>query len=322
MQDFNDRVNAINPDKFARVNTVVQGVASGFAAAQGAMALFGADSENLQKTMVKLQGAMALSQGLEGLGKIQQQFGAIFTSVVSGAKKAFAAIKAGIGSTGIGLLVVALGSIVAYWDDIKNAIFGVSEATKKAKEEQDKYNQSMKELNAEREILEKGELVGKQRKLNELLAEQNDLKIKQSKLQTFINSQEQGAAITQEQASGETYERNKKDMADMVLRNTKIVNETIRLNKDIDEMRKTEQEKINAQNKKISEDAKKLKDEKIALHADADKQILTLEQENELAATTREEQREIKRAEFFLKNAERDIANSKFTIKEKQKMAE
>jgi hypothetical protein len=130
MEDFNDRVAAVNPDKFAQVNTVVQGVARGFQAAQGAMALFGTQSEELEKTMVKLQGAMALAEGLEGLGKIQQQFTAIFTNVVSGAKKAFAAIKAGIGSTGIGLLVVALGSIVAYWDEIKEAVSGVSDEQK------------------------------------------------------------------------------------------------------------------------------------------------------------------------------------------------
>jgi hypothetical protein len=130
MDDFNDRVKAVNPDKFAQVNTVVQGVARGFQAAQGAMALFGTQSEELEKTMVKLQGAMALAEGLEGLGKIQQQFTAIFTNVVSGAKKAFAAIKAGIGSTGIGLLVVALGSIVAYWDEIKEAVSGVSDEQK------------------------------------------------------------------------------------------------------------------------------------------------------------------------------------------------
>ena len=131
MEDFNDRVKAVNPDRFSKINTVVQGVASGFAAAQGAMALFGNESKDFEKTMIKLQGAMALSQGLEGLGKIQQQFGAIFKDVVSGAKKAFAAIKAGIGSTGIGLILVALGAIVAYWDDIKEAVSGVSEEQKK-----------------------------------------------------------------------------------------------------------------------------------------------------------------------------------------------
>ena len=40
-------------------------------------------------------------------------------------------IKAAIGATGIGLLVVALGTVVAYWDDIKEVVGGVSEEQKK-----------------------------------------------------------------------------------------------------------------------------------------------------------------------------------------------
>ena len=37
MEDFNDRVKAVNPDKFSKINTVVQGVARGLQAAQGAI---------------------------------------------------------------------------------------------------------------------------------------------------------------------------------------------------------------------------------------------------------------------------------------------
>jgi hypothetical protein len=183
MDDFNDRVKAVNPDRFSQLQTVVSGVARGFQAAQGAMALFGNESKDLERTMIKLQGAMALADGLEGLGKIQQQFKAIFTDVIAGAKKAFAAIKAGIGSTGIGLIVIALGSIVAYWDEIRFAIMGVSEETKKAKLEQDKYNQSIKELNRERELLLYGELAAKKTELLEIETETNKLYDRQGKIQ-------------------------------------------------------------------------------------------------------------------------------------------
>jgi hypothetical protein len=135
MDDFNDRVKALNPDKFAKVQTVVQGISRGFQAAQGAMALFGSESEDLQKTLVKVQGAMALADGLEGLGKVQQQFLAIGKSIagpVIAAFKSFGmAARTAIASTGIGLLVVALGAIVAYWDDIKMALTGVSKETEK-----------------------------------------------------------------------------------------------------------------------------------------------------------------------------------------------
>ena len=195
MEDFNDRVKAVNPDKFAQINTVVQGVARGFQAAQGAIALFGSESKDLERTMVKLQGAMALAEGLEGLGRIEQQFKAIFTLVIDGAKRAFNAIKAAIGATGIGLLVVALGTIVSYWDDIKFAIMGVSEETKKAKLEQDKYNQSIKELNRERELLLYGELASKKSELADIEARQNQLSEEYIKIQQRLKVISQSRAL-------------------------------------------------------------------------------------------------------------------------------
>ena len=126
MEDFNDRVKALNPDKFSRVNTVVSGIASGFSAAQGAMALFGSESEDLQKQLVKVQGAMALAQGLEGLGKVQQQFTTLAKDTLKGVTKAFSTLRGAIISTGIGALVVGLGLLITYWDDIKEALGGVS----------------------------------------------------------------------------------------------------------------------------------------------------------------------------------------------------
>lgn len=135
VEDFNDRVKALNPDKFAKVQTVVNGIASGFSAAQGAMALFGSESEDLQKTLVKVQGAMALAQGLEGLGKVQQQFMAIGKSiagpVLSAVRSFGTTVKATLISTGIGAFVVLLGTMVAYWDELKAAVSGVTGEQKK-----------------------------------------------------------------------------------------------------------------------------------------------------------------------------------------------
>jgi hypothetical protein len=253
MDDFNDRVAAVNPDRFAQINTVVQGVARGFQAAQGAMALFGNESEDLEKTLVKLQGAMALAEGLEGLGKIEQQFTAIFNNVISGAKKAFAAIKAGIGSTGIGLLVVALGSIVAYWDDIRLAIFGVSEETKKAKAEQDKYNQSMKELNRERQVLLEGELAGKQTELNDLQAEQNKLNDRYLQIQKELKIIEQGRMLSGVDADQDREKRLRKELKDNAFRVEQLVNGEIKLYKDINNLKEQDQAKEDSRNKANSD---------------------------------------------------------------------
>ena len=133
--DLKDRIgdakaltDAFNPDaKFKALSSSLSGVAGGFSAVTGAMGLLGAESEDVQRLMLKVQSAMALSQGLQALGESRdafKQLGAV-------AKNALQGIKSGIAATGIGLLVVALGTIVAYWDDIKAAVSGVSDDQKK-----------------------------------------------------------------------------------------------------------------------------------------------------------------------------------------------
>jgi hypothetical protein len=124
MEDFNDRVKAVNPDKFAQLNTVVSGVARGFQAAQGAMALFGNQSKDLEKTMVKLQGAMALAEGLEGLGKVQQQFGALAGNIKGNVIKAFKALG-NMSTLAFGALGIVLTLIIANFDTLKKAVLSL-----------------------------------------------------------------------------------------------------------------------------------------------------------------------------------------------------
>lgn len=119
-----DLVDAFNPDaKFNALTKSVGGVLDGFQAFEGALGLIGVEGEALQKTMLKVQSAMALSQGLQGLMEAKDSFKQLGT--VAG--NALKGIKTGIAATGIGLLLVAVGSLVAYWDDIKEAVSGVSD---------------------------------------------------------------------------------------------------------------------------------------------------------------------------------------------------
>ena len=124
MEDFNDRVKAVNPDKFAQINTIVGGVARGFQAAQGAMALFGNQSKDLEKTMVKLQGAMALADGLEGLGKVQQQFTAIAGNIKGGVVNAFKALG-NMSTLAFGVIGIALTLIITNFDTLKKAVMSL-----------------------------------------------------------------------------------------------------------------------------------------------------------------------------------------------------
>jgi len=121
INDMNERVGLADPGaKFKVLGNAVQTVAGGFSAAQGAMALFGAESEELQKTMIRLQAAMALSQGLSTIAdswKDFQRLGAVIKTQVVGA---FSSMRSAIIATGIGALVVALGLIIANFEKIEN----------------------------------------------------------------------------------------------------------------------------------------------------------------------------------------------------------
>jgi hypothetical protein len=114
---------AFNPDaKFKALTASLSGVAGGFAAVQGAMALFGSESEDLQKTLVKVQSAMALSQGLQAVGESIDSFkqlGAVIrTQVVS----AFSTLRGAIIATGVGALAVGLGLLIANFEKVKETL--------------------------------------------------------------------------------------------------------------------------------------------------------------------------------------------------------
>lgn len=87
----------------------LEGAASGFALVQGAMGLFGDESEEVQRAMLRVQSAMALAQGIQGVRTalpLFKSFGGVIKNAVVGA---FTTLRGAIISTGIGALVVALG---------------------------------------------------------------------------------------------------------------------------------------------------------------------------------------------------------------------
>jgi hypothetical protein len=128
IEDTNDLMKSFKGEgAFIAMNKAMSAVASGFSAVEGGLALIGVEGEAVQETMLKVQAAMALAQGLEGL----EDAGRAFKNLGVTAKNALSGIKAGVAATGIGLLVVAVGTLVAYWDDIKEAVSGISEEQKK-----------------------------------------------------------------------------------------------------------------------------------------------------------------------------------------------
>jgi hypothetical protein len=131
----NEASQLFDPGKrFQALTTAASTAAGGIAAVQGAMALFGGESQEVEKALLKVQSAMALSQGLSQLkdiGKVGEQLKISFrglTTGVNGFKKALI-------STGIGALVVAVGLLVTYWEDILGLVNGVGSEQKKLNED-------------------------------------------------------------------------------------------------------------------------------------------------------------------------------------------
>ena len=77
--DVRSEVNRLGSDTstFDGLIAGAQGLAGGFAAAQGAVALFGGSSDELQETLVKVSGAMAVLQGLQQISTLTEKESAL-----------------------------------------------------------------------------------------------------------------------------------------------------------------------------------------------------------------------------------------------------
>jgi hypothetical protein len=132
----NEAAQLFDPGKrFQALTTAASTAAGGIAAVQGAMALFGSESEEVEKALLKVQGAMALSQGLSQLkdvGKVTEQLKLSFRGLFVSAKSATTAtdgltkgtkgLSKAIIATGVGALVAALGLLIANFDKVKEVM--------------------------------------------------------------------------------------------------------------------------------------------------------------------------------------------------------
>jgi hypothetical protein len=116
--------DAFNPDaKFKALSSSLSGVAGGFAAVQGAIGLFGAESKQLEKQLLKVQSALALSQGLQSIGESIDSFKQLGAVIKTQVVTAFSTLRGALVATGIGALVVGLGLLVANFDKVKKAVY-------------------------------------------------------------------------------------------------------------------------------------------------------------------------------------------------------
>jgi hypothetical protein len=132
-------VGAFNPDaKFKALEGAISGVLNGFQAYQGAMGLMGVENEEVEKTILKVQSAMALTQGINGVFEAKDAFvqlgtvlkstaigqglltiaTAAYNFVLNASTTGLKLFRIALISTGIGALVVGVGLLVANFDKL------------------------------------------------------------------------------------------------------------------------------------------------------------------------------------------------------------
>jgi len=118
---------------FTLIVEASQAVAAGFAIAQGAAALFGDENEDLQKAMVKVQGALALVNGVQQINILLTQKSVITTEAAAAAQRVYAiavgtstgalrAFRVALLASGVGIVVAGLGLLIAKWDELTAAV--------------------------------------------------------------------------------------------------------------------------------------------------------------------------------------------------------
>jgi len=93
-----------------KLGGALTGATSGFAAVQGVMGLVGGESEQLEKALLKVQSALAIQQGVQGIREAIPSFKQ-FGSVAVKAFKGMTAASKAFALTGIGVVITAVAAL-------------------------------------------------------------------------------------------------------------------------------------------------------------------------------------------------------------------
>jgi len=150
------------------------GATAGFELMQGIMGTFGAESEEVEKALLKVQSAMAIAQGVQGIREAIPAITAFGTAIKTQAIAALSTLKGALITTGIGALVVALGLAA-------NAMGMFGDSTEDAEKEQKKLDDQLEKTNNELE---------RQKNLTETVSQTIDDRVRRE----LINAKKRGAS--------------------------------------------------------------------------------------------------------------------------------
>ena len=126
VQEARETADLFDPGKkFQALAGTLSAVAGGYSAVQGAIGLLGGESKELEKQLLKVQSALALSQGLSTVADSAKDFQRLGAVIKTQVVTAFSTLRGAIIATGIGALAVGLGLLVANFDKVKKAVLNL-----------------------------------------------------------------------------------------------------------------------------------------------------------------------------------------------------
>lgn len=143
LEESNNKIQGFSAEKkLMAMDGAIKTLAGSVDIVVGGLGLLGVESDKLGDFEKKAASAIAFGMGLKDISEGYQQIVKSEALAAIGAKLFGNATKAALVSTGIGALVVALGTLVAYWDDIREAVTGANEIT-------DTYDSTLKDVNTQ-----------------------------------------------------------------------------------------------------------------------------------------------------------------------------
>lgn len=348
--------DAFNPDaKFKAVASSLAGVAGGFSALQGLMALFGSENKKVEQALLKVNAAMALTQGLNAIGdsvdafktlNVQIQNSTTFmklnnatTQTAAAVQKAFGIsvdttttgfklLKGAIVATGIGALVVLLGEVIGNFDAISKWIKssplgaladGVGNLVRKFTDFVGITSEAERNLEKIRASTTRGnEDIAARIKILEAQGGK-EKEIHDLKLEQ--TEAELGVLREALKTKGSLTDEEQKKFRDLKTQQAVINAEYQKKVSDDDEKaRKEAQKKTDEHNKELEDKNKKLQED-IARDTEAgNKMLLDLQNEKILAEITNEDERAKKKLEIDAEAKKKEIDALKITDEEKVKL--
>jgi len=163
MKDLNATIAGVGSDtkNIDGLISAASGVAGGFAIAQGAAALFGAEEEEIQKALLKVNAAMAILQGLQQIQNVLQKESAAMLLLSNVQTKALAignqflaattlqsaaatgVLRAALIASGIGAFVLVLSLAVNAMDSLGDSAEDTADKLKREADEADNLVNSL-----------------------------------------------------------------------------------------------------------------------------------------------------------------------------------